>query len=72
MTTKKPFVCVLCERTTIGQWGNNAWPCAVGKCCDRCDERDVLIARLSLIYGRVQLFDGLKRQARNEGFAIRD
>lgn len=50
----KHFVCVLCEQTIIGQWGNNPWPLAtVGKCCDRCDENYVLPERLSVIYGRI-------------------
>jgi hypothetical protein len=45
MTTKMPQVCAICHEEYEGH-GNNAEPAARGRCCDQCNARAVIPARL--------------------------
>lgn len=43
---KEKKVCCLCGNEIYG-WGNNPWPLAqAGECCDSCNEKKVIPARL--------------------------
>lgn len=49
-----PFVCVLCDRTIKGEFGNNPDPLASledGQCCDSCNEK-VTAARIAIHQAR--------------------
>jgi hypothetical protein len=37
--------CSICRVAYTG-WGNNAWPINDGRCCDRCNQDQVIPARL--------------------------
>lgn len=42
---KEPKICVICGKEYQG-WGNNAMPVAEGECCDECNLKKVIPARL--------------------------
>jgi hypothetical protein len=44
----KPFRCAICEKVT-SEWGNNPWPYPGDRCCDMCNGRTVLPARVVLM-----------------------
>ena len=45
----KQFKCVLCKRECIG-YGNNPEPLSkMGQCCDDCNSKKVILARLKLL-----------------------
>jgi len=46
--------CVLCQETCENEWGNNPAPVvsiAYGVCCDKCNVRVVIPARLAYHFG---------------------
>lgn len=44
--------CCICGNTFVG-WGNNPWPVKDdGECCDECNDKVVLIARLKMMYSK--------------------
>jgi hypothetical protein len=46
----KPYVCVLCCGQKYG-FGNNPDPCSkTGRCCDDCNRKSVIPARLKELY----------------------
>lgn len=42
------FLCVVCNKMIMGQYGNNADPLAEGKCCDNCDKK-VIAHRFNIL-----------------------
>ena len=51
----KPLICCICKQQIKPNWhgwagGNNAEPIDRGRCCDDCDKRYVIPARLVEIY----------------------
>lgn len=44
---KKKIKCCICGREIEG-FSNNAWPMAEGRCCNECDRRYVIRARLAI------------------------
>lgn len=45
-STKKEWKCCICGKTYTG-WGNNPWPVKEnGRCCDWCNETEVIPARI--------------------------
>lgn len=56
--TNQEYVCCICGKKFTG-WGNNPWPVVEdvnARCCDVCNNRVVLTARIS----------GLKRKENNK------
>ena len=46
--SKPPKVCSICKIEYYG-WGNNAWPVNNGRCCDTCNQLDVIPARFARV-----------------------
>ena len=44
----KTKICVICEKEYAG-WGNNAEPVKEGQCCDECNWKKVIPARLKRV-----------------------
>ena len=44
-------ICSICGNEYEG-WGNNAEPLNGGKCCDNCNDRVVIPARINAIRGK--------------------
>ena len=41
-------ICVICGKK-FKEWGNNPWPLAEnGQCCNKCNEEEVIPARILL------------------------
>jgi len=45
----KVKICSICQRLFKG-WGNNAQPVNNGRCCDECNAKVVIPARLAIFY----------------------
>ena len=45
---KDKDLCSICGKQYLG-YGNNAWPINEGKCCDECNNKIVLTARLQAL-----------------------
>ena len=41
--------CIICKYNDIGEYGNNADPVKEGRCCDWCNARYVIPARLRVL-----------------------
>lgn len=53
MEQQKIKKCCICSRQFVG-WGNNPWPVVKDEdavCCDDCNSRYVLVARLNQMFG---------------------
>ena len=52
MMSNQEFVCCICGKKFTG-WGNNPWPVVDNdnaRCCDECNAKDVIPARLAMLY----------------------
>jgi len=50
-TKPKSFTCAICNLKIQGQYGNNPWPVTdKGKCCNVCQQTEVLPARFLELY----------------------
>lgn len=43
----EPFACSICKREIKGQYSNNARPVTDGRCCDECNAKVVIPARMA-------------------------
>ena len=48
---KEPFVCAICQGT-FEQFGNNPDPFEGDRCCNECDQKYVIPARIQAMTGR--------------------
>lgn len=52
MTENEKKKCCICGKVFTG-WGNNPWPVKEsGTCCDECNTKHVIPARLIAIYSK--------------------
>lgn len=50
--SEKQFKCVICNENSKG-WGNNPAPVKEsGRCCDKCNGKEVIPARLQNMFNR--------------------
>ena len=40
------FVCSICGEFIVGEYSHNAWPVNEGRCCQGCNDTEVIPARL--------------------------
>lgn len=53
MTNNQENVCCICGKRFTG-WGNNPWPVVEdenARCCDECNDTEVIPARLAKMFG---------------------